>query len=269
MVRQKFIEKYKTRLIPKIVSYFGPEVFYAGYQQWIAQKMATSLGQNIDHKIITQYRKNANESLAKLCDFYGSDKGEARGHGHPYCWPSHSYTDYYAQLFAHCRMGVKRVFECGIGTNNPNLPSSMGPKGRPGASLRVWRDFFPNAKIYGGDIDKGVLFEEERIKTFYLNQLDPETIKQFWADVGEGEFDFMIDDGLHTFEAGSTLFLNSIDRLSSSGVYIIEDVSEIDLIRYRSFFESKDFEVKFINLYRPLLPLGDNSLVEIRKVLPQ
>ena len=49
--------------------------------------------------------------------------------------------------------------------------------GKPGASLRVWRDYFPNAIIYGADIDKDILFAEERIKTFYIDQLDPVAIK--------------------------------------------------------------------------------------------
>lgn len=36
---------------------------------------------------------------------------------------------------------------------------------RPGASLRVWRDFFPNAVIYGWDIDpSAMVYDEERIK---------------------------------------------------------------------------------------------------------
>jgi hypothetical protein len=49
----------------------------------------------------------------------------------------------------------------------------------------------------------------------------------------------MIDDGLHTFEAGSTLFLNSIDKLSSNGIYIIEDVTPQNLARYKKFFQNK------------------------------
>ena len=39
------------------------------------------------------------------------------------------------------------MFECGLGTNNPNLKSNMTENGIPGASLRVWRDYFFNAKI--------------------------------------------------------------------------------------------------------------------------
>ena len=41
----------------------------------------------------------------------------------------------YSKLFDHCRDKIKLVFECGIGTNNPNLISSMNINGKPGAGV--------------------------------------------------------------------------------------------------------------------------------------
>jgi cell division protein FtsW (lipid II flippase) len=69
-------------------------------------------------------------------------------------------------------------------------------------------------------------------------------IKSFWDTVGVNDFDFMLDDGLHTFEAGSTLFLHSIQRLAANGIYIIEDVGAADLLRYKKFFSNKDYVVE-------------------------
>jgi hypothetical protein len=220
---------------------------------------------DLEYKITTYYTKNMTDEIAQLCDLYGSDKGEIKSEGHPYAWPSHTYADYYSQLFSHCRNSVTKVFECGLGTNNPELLSSMGIHGKPGASLRVWRDYFPNAIIYGADIDKDVLFEEERIKTFYMDQLNPKSIKEYWEMVGEDNFDFMLDDGLHTFEAGSSLFNNSIGKLSKLGTYVIEDVLFEDLCRYKDFFRNSPYAVNYIVLNRPNLPLRDNNLVVIRK----
>ena len=54
---------------------------------------------------------------------------------------------FYNNLFSHCRDTVKLVFECGIGTNYPDTKSNMTSTGKPGASLKVWKDYFPNAKI--------------------------------------------------------------------------------------------------------------------------
>jgi hypothetical protein len=141
----------------------------------------------------------------------------------------------------------------------------MGVAGKPGASLRMWRDFFPNAQIYGADIDRDILFDEERIKTFYIDQLDPKVISEFWQVVG-GEFDFMLDDGLHTFEAGSCLFENSIEFLRDGGIYIIEDVFTEELFRYKTYFSTSKYNVEFVSMFRPNVPLGNNNLIIIRKV---
>lgn len=211
------------------------------------------------------YRRSGQDPLAALCDLHGSDKGEVASIGHPYPWPSHNYTEYYSRLFGHCRNAVQRVFECGLGTNNPDLPSTMGVNGRPGASLRVWRDYFPNALIYGADVDAQILFQEERIRTFRMDQRDPASIRAYWQQVGEERFDLMLDDGLHTFEAGSTLFTHSIDRLAPTGIYVIEDVVAGDLLRYQSFFASTEYVVDYLVMQRPQMPLSDNNLVVIRR----
>jgi hypothetical protein len=253
------------KVLRKIDAVVFGKWFQKKYGHHLAAKTKSSLDSYFDFKIISYYAKDARDDVAKLCDKYGSDKGEIRKDGHPYLWPSHTYADFYSRLFSHCREGVTRVFECGLGTDNPNLPSSMGSSGKPGASLRVWRDFFPNANVYGADIDRDVLFEEHRIKTFYIDQLDPVAIEQFWKEVGESDFDFMLDDGLHTFEAGSTLFLNSIDKLSKNGIYIIEDVFPTDMLRYMDFFENTNYAVEFVSLHLPSAKIIDNSLVVVRK----
>jgi hypothetical protein len=36
-----------------------------------------------------------------------------------------------------------------------------------GGSLRAFREFFPNARIIGLDIDREALFQEGRISTFF------------------------------------------------------------------------------------------------------
>ncbi|MBN9048417.1 MAG: hypothetical protein J0H78_03080 [Rhizobiales bacterium] len=216
------------------------------------------------YRLVSSYRENRSELFWKLCDTYGSDKAESTSlHSTPSV--SHSYADFYSRLFAHCRGGVTRVFECGLGTNNPDFVSNMGLRGRPGASLRVWRDYFPNATVIGADIDREVLFSEDRIQTFYVDQLDPAAIASFWQSVGLDDFDLMVDDGLHTFEAGRCLFEHSIGHLAPSGIYIIEDVKLGDLVSFKRYFSGKPYCVDYVNLYRPHAPLSDNNLVVIRR----
>jgi hypothetical protein len=220
---------------------------------------------DLGYKIVSQYRKDPTSELAKLCDIYGSDKGALKADGHPYPWQSHTYTDYYSRLFGNFRHGITKVFECGLGTNNPEIPSSMGIHGKPGASLRVWRDYFPNALVWGADIDREILFQEERIRTYFIDQRDTSSIRNFWEVVGERNFDFMVDDGLHNFEAGSNLFVNSIDYLSPNGIYIIEDVNGPDLVRYKEFFKETQYLVDFVFLSGANKSVLDNNLVVVRK----
>jgi hypothetical protein len=118
-----------------------------------------------------------------------------------------------------------RIFELGLGSNNPDVLSNMGVFGVPGASLRGWRELFPDALVYGADIDRRVLFQEDRIKTFYCDQLDQLSIRDLWSqpDLKDG-VEILIEDGLHTFEANVSFLEGALEHLRPGGVYVIEDV---------------------------------------------
>jgi hypothetical protein len=136
--------------------------------------------------------------------------------------------------------------------------------------LRLWRDYFPNANIIGIDIDKEVLFQEDRIETFYCDQTNSNSIKDFIkkSNLLPSSCDIIIDDGLHEFEAGKTLFEGLIDSLSSDGIYVIEDVNHVDYIAYKDYFieSSQKYHAHFFNLHRPNQAHdGNNRLVVIRK----
>lgn len=221
--------------------------------------VATTFGYRVD------YAKDPGSLLNALCDKYGTDKGEIATSGHPYTWYSHSYADYFERLYAHCREHVRAVFECGIGTNDPDRPSSMGATGVPGASLRMWREYFPNAEIYGADVDPNILFADDRIRTFQVDQTSPDSIAAMWRQIGRRDFDLIIDDGLHTFEAARILFENSFEYLRPSGLYIIEDMFEPDMNDFKAWFSGRAYRVDFVALDRPGLPLYDNSIVVVRK----
>lgn len=224
----------------------------------------TSLEKTRPYNFCTSYKKGRGDVFSRLCEKYGSDKGDAGGAGRPYWWPSHTYSDFYWRLYSHCRSHVRLVFECGIGSNNSEVTSNMGPNGRPGASLRVWRDFFPNAMVVGADIDRGALFEEERIKTYFVDQCDAGTVRNLWNQVGSDSFDLIVDDGLHTFEAGVCLFENSIFKLAEDGIYVIEDVHTRDLLRYEEYFRDAEYVVDFVNLYYPGADVRNNHMVVVR-----
>jgi hypothetical protein len=202
--------------------------------------------------------------LNTLCDLYGSDKGSVSDSSTIYWWEPHNYTKIYSALFNQRKNDINVVFECGLGTNNPDFTSSMGINGKPGASLRVWRDYFPKASIYGADIDSGVLFLEDRITTGYMNQEDPESVANFWKNHPVYP-DIIIDDGLHEYSAGICLFQNSFDRLKPGGIYVIEDVNQSSLTSYREYFDKSYLDVMVVSLNRPIGSWGDNTLIVIFK----
>ena len=217
-----------------------------------------------------QYAKSDKSLLNSLADKYGSDKGEIISSSNPYSWASHTYADAYELIFQLGRKSVEQVVECGLGTNNPSLKSSMGINGKPGASLRMWKEYFPNARIVGCDIDRDVLFTEPRITTYYCDQTSEKSIESFIdsADILEKSVDIIIDDGLHEYHAGICFFENMIGRLRLDGVYIIEDVSHYDIQRYKDYFSTKSsqYQARFVYLGSPQRSLGDdNNIIVVTK----
>ena len=222
------------------------------------------LDQLFPRKRVVYYSVDPKNVLTGLFEKYGSDKGAGKLTGLPYPWPPHTYSDLYDSIFGQQREKIQRVFECGIGTSAAAFPANMGPDGIPGASLRAWRDYFVNAEIHGADIDREVLIDEERITTHWVDQLSVESIKSLWTEIGNRKFDVILDDGLHTFEAGSTLFANSIHALADNGVYVIEDVSRSDLLVYSEFFKSQSYFVEF-HVMSAEHETRDNNVIVIRR----
>lgn len=153
------------------------------------------------------------DKLKPLFDFYGSDKARA-----------HNYHHVYGHILRNPEAATA-LLEIGLGTNNVDVVSHMGQAGRPGASLRAFRDFLPNAQIYGADIDKRILFEEERIKTFFVDQTDPSSFAALGTSVADRLFDLIIDDGLHSPSANITTMLFALNRLKLGGWFVVEDIA--------------------------------------------
>ena len=199
---------------------------------------------------------NSNSKLTELMNYYGSDKGGKNNH--------HNYADFYSEIFFHRRNEIKSFLEIGLGTNNVNLPSNMGIDGVPLASLRAWRDYFKNAQVYGADIDKSILTNEERIKTFFVDQANPESIKKLFNSIGELKFDIILEDGLHEYNANICFFENSIDYLKNNGIYIIEDVFYKDKKKFLNYFRNKNYNFSIVDIYHKK-NIANNCLVIVRK----
>ena len=203
-----------------------------------------------------------------LCSIMGHNKSD-KGHSDiQSSW--HNYTTVYYSLFKDMQDKPLRLFELGLGTNNPAIPSNMGVGGRPGASLYGWSEFFPFSTIYGADIDRDILFQTDRIRTFFCDQTNPTIIQELWNQPElHDTFDIIIEDGLHTFEANVCFFEHSIHKVKPNGYYIIEDIlfSEMKLFlikieEWKTRFPSFSFDMMAIPSKRNPY---DNNLLVIRK----
>jgi hypothetical protein len=142
------------------------------------------------------------------------------------------YDKLYIELLNGTKNKFRNVLEIGIGTIDEHKSSSMygykshiAPNYTFGNSLRAWRDYFVDANIYGIDIDKNTMFEEERIKTFCSNSADEAKMNKILSDLPL--FDMIIDDGLHNMEANLETLKNCFPYLKDGGIYVIEDINQI------------------------------------------
>lgn len=151
--------------------------------------------------------------LAGLFTSHGSDKATI-----------HNYHIVYGNILAGKRDQDIRILEIGLGTNNIDTLSNMGRAGRPGASLRSFRDWAPRAQVFGADIDERILFTEERIQTFFVDQTDHGALNALAARFSPKSFDLIIDDGLHIPEANFKTTLAMLPLVADNGCLVIEDI---------------------------------------------
>jgi hypothetical protein len=146
--------------------------------------------------------------LCRLAEKYGTDKA-----GY--------YTPFYSLLLDRRRPYVQAVLEIGIGT-----PAAMAhiPGYKIGASLRMWRDYFPNAQIFGADKDIAALFVDDRIKTLLCDQSNEYELLRM-ADRVAVPLDLIVDDGSHRPDDQIRTALTLLPKLVEGGIYIVEDVN--------------------------------------------
>lgn len=206
------------------------------------------------------YKKST--ELCELFNSYGSDKGN-----------NHNYSTFYSHIFSEIRKNNLNIFELGLGTGNPNIPSNMGKGAKPGASHRAFCDYFENSNIYGADVDSECLIQENRIKTYFVDQTKPKTIENLWnnSDLCNVEFDIIIEDGLHSFYANKIFFENSIHRLKTGGIYIIEDIKREERFKFFDWISSLNNyqHVEILTIQHPLRKDGpqigsDDDIIDNR-----
>jgi len=163
----------------------------------------------------------------------------------------HHFTEWYYHEFNGRRNDVRKVVEIGIGNMHPYFVR--------GASLYMWREYFPNAMIYGADIDPQLLFTDQRIDTVYCDQTNPDDLIHL-LDVTGSDVDLFIDDGLHTPDSQIFTCLTVMPMLDRRATYVIEDAGNRSYLpQLREFYDCTVWR-------RSRTKYNDDRLVIVRRI---
>lgn len=163
------------------------------------------------------------QSLRDLGQTYGTDK------------VPHGFCDIYEQLFSTMRPRVTKMLEIGVFF---------------GASLCMWRDWFPQAVIHGADHftgqqGNGRFFEHAdkfyqevtsgrhpRIELHQLDQSKREDLVRFAAANQEATFDLVLDDASHLMRDQQQTLGLLFRLVKPGGYYVIEDLHSSNGLDY-------------------------------------
>jgi len=118
----------------------------------------------------------------------------------------HHYIESYDRLLTPYRYGKINVLEIGI---------------CQGHSLKMWREYFPEANIFGIDIN--VIDEIPGVTMYQADQSDRARLEELFPDT---VFDIIIDDGSHKIQHQLLSAKYLWGKMKSGGLYIIEDIQE-------------------------------------------
>jgi hypothetical protein len=158
-----------------------------------------------------------NKNLKQLSETWGSDKHV------------HGFTEFYEKYFSKCK-SAKNICEIGLG----GIMWQQGGK-LPGASSRIWLEYFPDAKVFIMDNFSEIKKEEIEI----INLLKEENIERLLIVEGDqsnrldlskfsncisGDIDILIDDGGHSMQQQQVSLGYMFKFIKPGGYYVVEDL---------------------------------------------
>lgn len=144
----------------------------------------------------------AERDLASLAQLYGTDK-----------WGTHRYAPHYERHFSKFKHKSFTLLEIGIG--------GYSREKQGGASLRMWKAFFPRARIIGLDIQDKSFVVEPRIAAYQGSQTNEPLLRTI-VDSADN-LQIVVDDGSHRPEHIRRTFDILFPLLPAGGLYAIED----------------------------------------------
>jgi len=137
----------------------------------------------------------------------------------------HAYTPIYGLLFAPLKNRPIDIAEIGI---------------RYGDGLKIFREFFPEARLFGFDhnrafIDLVTRLGLERTKIAFIDVAEEDCITRAFEETGT-RFDIIIEDTTHTAHHQVSVIRRCVPFLKPGGMLIIEDIYD-DYRAPESLFE--------------------------------
>ena len=186
------------------------------------------------------------QDLSALAKLFRSDK-----------YGAHRYTQHYAHHFSPRKHEKLKVLEIGIGGYDDPLSG--------GASLRMWKNYFPKSFIYGLDICDKKSHDERRVKTYQGSQIDEAFLRRVLSDIGKA--DIIIDDGSHQNSHVISTFQFLFPLLANDGIYVVEDTQTSYWAEYGGSSHELNSPETMMGFFKGLLD-GLNA-VEIRSDRPR
>jgi len=146
----------------------------------------------------------------------------------------HSYIEVYEEILAPYRESAKNILEIGL---------------FKGDSLRMWEKYFTGTvygidcdlKPIGGMADLQPMIDEGTHKIIIGDAEDPAVIEQHFNGI---KFDVIIEDANHSYDQQAKLYKNFQPYLNEGGIYIIEDIQDINISRgLYEYIEGKTVEI--------------------------
>ena len=169
------------------------------------RKLATTLN---------EIRVDVSHTFTPLCQLatkYMTDKSpyNIMTHRHPYTMVYDMFLRSYQMMGSSMRLGE-------VGILN-------------GASIRMWREYFPHASLSAFDIDKKALEKVSVIhgvSAYHVDSGEGSGLRQALAEATEGgkKFTVLLEDASHRLDHQLVFLREAIDFVAPGGILIIEDI---------------------------------------------
>jgi hypothetical protein len=204
------------------------------------------------------------DELTRLANKFGSDKGTL--------FDGHGYTRIYKRAFEGRRH--ERISLLEIGLHRPDADRRRAINAAEGVtqaaahkapSLVMWRTFFPNANIFGFDIDDFSQVHINRCTIVRGDMSSLNDLSRLVQTIGQ-RIDIIIDDASHASHHQQIAFGYLFPYLRSGGIYAIEDLCwQDDQLEQEGVPKTRDVLRRFLVnqiLESPVIPVKQRKSIQ-------